>query len=70
MKNRQIDVLDRMTKKSQKRNILIVFFPIATLPGIFQQITAKKSLETIWPNYRLSCVIGLKEDNQIKEAKK
>ena len=39
MKNRQIDLLNRMTQiravKSQKKKHFSNFFPIATLPGIF-----------------------------------
>ena len=58
MKNKQIDLLDRMTKTRARKNICNVF-PIATLPGIFQQITSPKSLETFWPNYWLCIVIGL-----------
>ena len=43
MKNRQTDLLYRMTpKKSQKKYMFSSCFPIATFPGIFQQITPKK----------------------------
>ena len=59
MKNIQIDLFDSMTEKEQEKKHFSHFFPIATLPGIFQQITPKKSLETFRPNYRLSSVIGL-----------
>ena len=60
MKNRQIDLLDRMTQKIT-RNIFYRFSPIATLPGILQQITPKKKLHFFFlPNYRLSIVIGLR----------
>ena len=59
MKNRQFDLLDYMTKKRAKQIKTKRFFPIAALPGIFQQITPKKSLETLWPYYRLSMGIGL-----------
>ena len=55
MKNRQIDLLDRMTQKRARKETFI--FPTATLPGIFQQIAPKKSLSQ---NYRLSIVIGLR----------
>ena len=46
MKNRRLDLLDRMTKKKagkekKKKNI-------ATLPGIFQQITPKKSVSELF----------------------
>ena len=57
MKNRQIDLLDRMTQKRCRKNILVILSP--TLPGIFQQITPRKGLQTFWRNYRLSIVIGL-----------
>ena len=60
MKNRQIDLLDRMTKKRARKKYFSHFPPIATLPGIFRRITPKKSLQTFWPNYRPSIVIGLK----------
>ena len=60
MKNGRIYLLDRMTqKRARNDNYLSHFFPIATLPGIFQPITPKKTLQTFWPNYRLSTVIGL-----------
>ena len=61
IKNRQIDLLGgpqdpkKKPLKKHRRHI----FPIATLPGIFQQITPQKSLQTFRPNYRLSIVIGL-----------
>ena len=43
MKNRQIDLLGRMTPpKSQNKKHFRHISPIATLPGIFQQITRKK----------------------------
>ena len=45
-KNRQIDVLDRMTQKiaekSQNKKQYCHFSPITTLPGIFQQMTPEK----------------------------
>ena len=56
-KNRQIDLLDRMTKKKSQKKKNQSFFPIATLPGIFQHITPPKKLETFRPNYRLSTSI-------------
>ena len=59
MKNSQIDLLNRMTKERARKSILEVFFPMATSPGIFQQITPNKSLQTFWPNYRLSIAMGL-----------
>ena len=59
VKNRHIDLLDRITKKRSTKKYFNRFCPIATLPGIFQQITPKQSLEKSWPNYRLSIVIGL-----------
>ena len=55
MKNRQIDLLDRMTQKRAKKKTIVVLY--ATLP--FQQIIPQKSLQTFSPNYRLSTVIGL-----------
>ena len=58
MKKRQTDLLDRMTKKRARKKVSNIF-PIATLPGIFQPITSKKSLQTFWPNYRHSIVVGL-----------
>ena len=45
--------------KSQKKYVNN-FSPIAALPGIFQQITPKKTLQTFWPNYRPFIVIGHK----------
>ena len=54
VKNRQIDLLDRMTKNEPEQKHFSHFFPIATLPRIFQQITQNQSLETCWPNYRLA----------------
>ena len=42
MKNRQFDLLGRMTQKQPQKKHLSHIFPIATLPGIFQQITPKK----------------------------
>ena len=59
MKNRQIDLLDRMTQKRARKKHFSHIFSIATLPGIFQQITSEKSLQNVWPNYRLSIAIGL-----------
>ena len=60
MKNRQVDLLDRMTqKRTRKKTFLSHIFPIATLPGIFQHITPQKSLQSFRPKYRLSIVIGL-----------
>ena len=53
MKNRQNDLFDRMTKKraiNRKQKKITRFFPIATLLGIFQQITLQKSLYLFWPN--------------------
>ena len=44
IKNRLIDLLDRMTKKRAKKKNVGNFFPIATLTGIFQQITPKKKV--------------------------
>ena len=41
MKNRQIDLFDRMTKKEPEKKHFTHFFPKVTLPGIFQQITPK-----------------------------
>ena len=41
MENRQIDLLDRMPRKRARKHFSNIF-PIATLPGIFQQITHKK----------------------------
>ena len=58
MKNRRIDLLDRMTQKGAGKNYFNPFSPMATLPGILQLITPKNCLETFWPNYRLSIVIG------------
>ena len=61
MKDRQNDLLDRMTKTRAKINEHFShFITIATLPGIFQHIAPTRSLETIWPNYRLSIGISLK----------
>ena len=59
MKNRQVVLLDRMTKKEPENKYLSHIFPIATLPRIFQQITPTKSSQFFLPNYRLSIVIGL-----------
>ena len=47
MKNRQIDLLGRMTRKRAKKKNGRHIFPIATLPGIFQQITPEKTLQTL-----------------------
>ena len=58
MKNRQIDLLDRMTKKRARKKYFSHFPPIATLPGMFPQITPQHILENVRPNYRLSIVIG------------
>ena len=58
MKNRQIDLFGpHGQSKSHKKND--IFSSIATLPGIFQQITPTKSLETFWTDYGLCIVIGL-----------
>ena len=66
MKKRKIDLLERMTpKKRHTTNIKVIHFPIATLPGIFQQTTPKNSMETFWPNYRPSIVIGLRVDTHL-----
>ena len=59
MKNRQIDLLDRRTQKRARKKHVRHMFPIATFPGIFQQITPKNTWQTFWPNYRLSIAIGL-----------
>ena len=59
MKNRQIDLWGRVTQKRARKKHFSHILPIATLPGIFQQITPKKRLQTFRPNYRLSIVIGL-----------
>ena len=59
MKTRQIDWLDRMTKHRASKKYIWSFFPIVTLPAIFQQITPKKCLDLFWLNYRLFIVIGL-----------
>ena len=59
MKNRQIDLLDRMTPKKEPEKHFSHNFPIATLPGIFQQIAPQKSLPTFRPTYRLFIAIGL-----------
>ena len=42
MKNRQFDLLDRMTQKRAIRKPSSHISPIATLPGIFWQIPPKK----------------------------
>ena len=61
MKNRQNGLLDRMTQKRViKEKLLSHIFPKAMLPGIFQQITTQNSLQTFWPNHRLSIVTGLR----------
>ena len=44
MKNRQIDLLDRMTQKRAKKKHFSHIFPVATLPGTFQQITPQKKI--------------------------
>ena len=59
MKNRQIDLLDRMTQERARKKRCGHIFPIATLPGIFQRITPQKTFQTFRPNYRLFIVIGL-----------
>ena len=46
MKNRQIDLLDRMTQNRARKKKFSNISPIATLPGIFQQITPEKGLQT------------------------
>ena len=58
LQNRKIDLLDRMTQNRAKQK-KSHFSPIATFPGIFQQIPPKKTLQTFWRNYRPSIVIGL-----------
>ena len=52
MKNRQIDLLNRMIKKRARKKKM--FFPIATLPGIFQQITPKKRFRKKLANLQVS----------------
>ena len=47
-------------KERARKKYFSHFSPIATLPRIFQQVTPPKSLETFWPNYRLSIVIDLR----------
>ena len=65
MKNRQIDLLERMTKKEPEKRKCNRVFPIATIPAIFQQIAPKNALETLWPNYRLSTVVGIMRNDQL-----
>ena len=48
-----------MTQERARKKLFRHLFPIATLPGIFRQITSRKRLQTFRPNYRLSIVIGL-----------
>ena len=49
MKSRQIDLLDRMTKKkSQKKHVLIVF-PHSDVTRNLSANNPRKSLETFWP---------------------
>ena len=43
----------------KKKNLLRTHTQSIAIPRIFQQLTPKKSLETFWPKYRLSIVIGL-----------
>ena len=59
IKNRHIDLLDRMTQERARKKYFCHIFPIATLPGTFQQTTPKTSLQTFRPNYRLSIVVSL-----------
>ena len=62
MKNRLIDLLDRMTQKRATKTHFrsVNIFPIATKPGIFQPIyNPKKTFQTLRPNYRRSiCGVG------------
>ena len=52
--------VNRVWKQKARKKCLSYFSPIAMLPGIFQQINTKKKLQTLWPNYRPSIVIGLR----------
>ena len=57
MKSRQINLLDSMTQQRARKKHFSHIFPIATLPGNFQQIIPPKKMQTFRPNYRLSIVI-------------
>ena len=56
-----IDLLDRITKKKSQKNNIVIVFPHRDVTRNRCKITPpKKSLETFWPTYGLSIVIGLK----------
>ena len=55
MKNRQIDLLDRMTQK-RARKTTFSYFPHS---DVTRESYPPKTLQTFWPNYRLSIVVRL-----------
>ena len=59
MKNRQFDLLDRMTKK-EPGNKYFHRFPHSDVTRNTSANNPQKSLKSFWLNYRLSIVIGLR----------